>query len=431
MAVNLHATHYRFGVEELLEATHGWHAALDTNPAQGVIANDTTFLLRFTVQETGGTAAANTDQQFQCRKNAGTWQDITTTSTIVKAVASVAFTNGQACTKRLTGTGTFESSGAGCTEDGSSGGPANDIAASGNSETECGLLIVGADVAGNDVIEFRLTSPDFPITNDVVPTITVAGATIVEADGNSAGVGASSVAGSSVFAGVTAAAGVAASVVVGAALWVAVSASAGLATLDGVSGATSGSPASASGIASDAVVGASVWNTSGASVGAGLVSGVGAYPFAGVGSAAGVASDAVTSGAVAGADGASTGVATVLGTATNTESGDGSSSGSAAASGVGAWLASSLGESVGAGAATGVGRTAITGVTKTSTGLPLGACTVQLFQTSDDTFLAEVVSSAAGVYALYPDVAGPFYLVAYKAGSPDVAGTTVNTLVAV
>ena len=173
MAVNLHATHFRFGIEELLEATHGWHAALDTNPAQGVIANDTTFLLRATIQETGGTAAANTDTQFQCRLNAGAFQNITTTSTIVKAVVSVAFTNGQACTKRLTGTGTFETSGAGCTEDGLSGGAANDIAASGNSETECGLQIVGADVANNDVIEFRWTSPDFTITNDVVPSLTV------------------------------------------------------------------------------------------------------------------------------------------------------------------------------------------------------------------------------------------------------------------
>src|SRR3990167_1815577 len=173
MAVNLHTTHYRFGVEELLEATHGWHAAQDANPAQGVIASNTTFLLRFTVQETGGTAAGNTDQQFQCALNGGSFQNITTTSTIVKAVASVAFTNGQDATKRLSGTGTFESSGDGCTEDGLSGGAQNDIAASGNSETECALQIVSGDVVHGDVITFDLTSPDFTITNDIVPTLTV------------------------------------------------------------------------------------------------------------------------------------------------------------------------------------------------------------------------------------------------------------------
>src|SRR3990167_4193904 len=176
MAVNLHATHFRFGIDELAENTHGWHAAEDVNPAQGVIAVDTTFLLRFTVQETGGTAAANTDNQFQCRLNAGAFQNITTTSSIAKAVVAAAFANAAACTKRLSGTGTFETSGAGCTEDGLSGGPANDIAASGNSETECAIQIVGADVAANDVIQFRLTSPDFTITNDVVPAITIEGA---------------------------------------------------------------------------------------------------------------------------------------------------------------------------------------------------------------------------------------------------------------
>lgn len=173
MAVNLHTTHYRFGIDELAEGTHGWHAAEDANPTQGVIGYGV-FLLRFTVQETGGTAAANTDNVFEYRKNAGAWQAVTTASTIVRAVAAIPLTNGSACTKRLSGTGTFESSGAGQTEDGTSGGAANDIVASGNSETECGLQIQNADVVGGDVIEFRLTSPDFAVTNDVVPTLTVA-----------------------------------------------------------------------------------------------------------------------------------------------------------------------------------------------------------------------------------------------------------------
>jgi hypothetical protein len=173
MAVNLHTTKYRFGINELAETTHGWHAAENANPAQGVIAVDTTFLLRFTVQETGGTAAGNTDQQFQVAKNGGAFQNITTSSTIVKAVTTTVFADAADLTKRLTGTGTFESSGDGGTHDGLSGGIQNDIAASGNSETECALQIVSADVVTNDVLTFRLTSPDFTITNDVVPTLTV------------------------------------------------------------------------------------------------------------------------------------------------------------------------------------------------------------------------------------------------------------------
>lgn len=70
----------------------------------------------------------------------------------------------------------------------------------------------------------------------------------------------------------------------------------------------------------------------------------------------------------------------------------------------------------------------IAGVTKDSAGTALGGCTVQLFRTSDDSFRSEVVSDGAGNYRLFPDVTGPFYIVAYKAGAPDVAGTTVNTL---
>src|SRR3990167_3814151 len=173
MAVNLHATHFRFGIDELAENTHGWHAAEDVNPAQGSIAVGVTFLLRFTEQEAGGTAAGNTDAQFQYNLNGAGWVNITTTSSVVKAVTTAVFANAAACTKRLSGTGTFESSGQGCTHDGLSGGAQNDIAASGNSETECALQLVGADIAGGDIIQFRFTSPDWTVSYDVTPSYTV------------------------------------------------------------------------------------------------------------------------------------------------------------------------------------------------------------------------------------------------------------------
>jgi hypothetical protein len=172
--VALTLSHYRFGVDELAESTHGWHAAEDTDPAEGVIAVDTTFLLRFTVQANAAAGLTNVDNNFEFRLNGGTWTQITTSSSVVKAVAATALTNGGNCTKRLSGTGTFETTGAGQTEDGISGGTANDIVASGNSETECGLQIVGADVAGGDLIEFRLTRDAQVLldTYSVVPSIT-------------------------------------------------------------------------------------------------------------------------------------------------------------------------------------------------------------------------------------------------------------------
>lgn len=172
MATDLRQTHFRFGKDDGTESAHTFWQLEDVNHTQ-VISADWTFLLRFTEQESGGTAAANTDAVFQYNKNGAGWVDITTTSSVVKAVAVGAFTNGQACTKRLSGTGTFETSGAGCTEDGSSGANANDIEASGNSETEAGLQVVFADVANNDTIQFRFRSPDWTITYTITPTLTI------------------------------------------------------------------------------------------------------------------------------------------------------------------------------------------------------------------------------------------------------------------
>ena len=74
----------------------------------------------------------------------------------------------------------------------------------------------------------------------------------------------------------------------------------------------------------------------------------------------------------------------------------------------------------------------ISGVTKDSTGTPLAGCTVQLFYTATDKIADEKVSDASGNYEFRSAApAVNFYIVAYKAGSPDVTGATVNTLVGV
>lgn len=74
----------------------------------------------------------------------------------------------------------------------------------------------------------------------------------------------------------------------------------------------------------------------------------------------------------------------------------------------------------------------ITGVTKDSTGAALGGCTVTLFKTIDNQPSAITTSDANGVYSFSIDGNSQArFAVSYKAGSPDVAGTTVNTLVPV
>ena len=72
----------------------------------------------------------------------------------------------------------------------------------------------------------------------------------------------------------------------------------------------------------------------------------------------------------------------------------------------------------------------IAGVTQDSTGAALGSCVVQLFRTPSDTLVQELTSDASGNYQFDNPGSGPFYVVAYKQGVPDVAGTTVNTLIA-
>jgi hypothetical protein len=84
-------------------------------------------------------------------------------------------------------------------------------------------------------------------------------------------------------------------------------------------------------------------------------------------------------------------------------------------------------------------RYVIFGVTQDFTGTPLGNCLVRIFEGESGLLRAEVTSDASGKYSV--DVNGPdaidsetlrpltFQAVAYKAGTPDVSGVTVNTLV--
>lgn len=55
---------------------------------------------------------------------------------------------------------------------------------------------------------------------------------------------------------------------------------------------------------------------------------------------------------------------------------------------------------------------------------------VQGFRTADDVYLGEVQGNNDGTYSLGVEASKvtTCYLVAYKPGSPDIAGTTVNTL---
>lgn len=70
-----------------------------------------------------------------------------------------------------------------------------------------------------------------------------------------------------------------------------------------------------------------------------------------------------------------------------------------------------------------------TGITRTSSGTTMANATVQAFLTANDQFVREVVSDAGGYFELPSEYAATnHYLVAYKAGSPDSTGASLNTL---
>jgi hypothetical protein len=72
----------------------------------------------------------------------------------------------------------------------------------------------------------------------------------------------------------------------------------------------------------------------------------------------------------------------------------------------------------------------ISGFTRDSDGTQLDACDVVLYESATDLPVARTVSDASGNYSMtLGNNAGTFYVVAYKDGSPDVFGTTVDTLV--
>lgn len=70
----------------------------------------------------------------------------------------------------------------------------------------------------------------------------------------------------------------------------------------------------------------------------------------------------------------------------------------------------------------------IAGYTRTRYGVIEPSCTVRLFRTSDNVLVSTTTSDAGGYYEFLDPAGSPFFAVAYKDGTPDIAGTTVNTL---
>ena len=56
---------------------------------------------------------------------------------------------------------------------------------------------------------------------------------------------------------------------------------------------------------------------------------------------------------------------------------------------------------------------------------------VKVFDTATDTLQGSDTTDGSGNYTVSLSIDGPLYAVAYHANAPDIAGTTLNTLMAV
>ena len=70
------------------------------------------------------------------------------------------------------------------------------------------------------------------------------------------------------------------------------------------------------------------------------------------------------------------------------------------------------------------------GTSYDNTGTALGGCTVKVFTTVDNLLVATTTSDAFGNWVVYPSAQGPYYIVEYRAGPPNVFGTSDITLAA-
>jgi hypothetical protein len=70
----------------------------------------------------------------------------------------------------------------------------------------------------------------------------------------------------------------------------------------------------------------------------------------------------------------------------------------------------------------------LSGVTRDSSGAALGNCVVILFLTGDNSFVATATSDGLGNYSFTRGNNLAVFMVAFKNGSPAIAGVTINTL---
>ena len=153
------------------DGTESGSTIIGTANTSQTLNADTTYLIRFLIQEdNGGTGNNNSFQLEYDVNNSGTWNNVTSTSNSVRAVASGNLTEGGNTTQRL-GAGTFITTNAGVD---SGDGAAGNISFAGNDEAEVlyAVQLRSADLSNNDTVQLRVQTIN-TFTNTANATVSI------------------------------------------------------------------------------------------------------------------------------------------------------------------------------------------------------------------------------------------------------------------
>ena len=178
---DLEQLHFRFRNDDGSEAAASWEAAEDVNITRDS-STDPDSRLRIVLLNNNGKEAVTVWYDMEYRKNAGSWTDLSASSSNVLIANIANLTQGDDTTQQLTDTYDFLINNNAVLDTINSPQPATELhldesAATSNQgfETEISLQLVDGDLADTDTLEFRY-SVQFgtdPITLTKIPKITI------------------------------------------------------------------------------------------------------------------------------------------------------------------------------------------------------------------------------------------------------------------
>lgn len=139
------------------DGTESGSAIIGSVNNQQTLTVDTNYQCRLLIQETGGASGSLMTPEWEYNHAGGGWINVTTTSSVIRAVDSANLTNGEDTTQRI-GSGTFVTPNAWVSEVG--GMPTLDFGANEECEGLLSFQIIGTDVTNGDEILLRMFNMD-------------------------------------------------------------------------------------------------------------------------------------------------------------------------------------------------------------------------------------------------------------------------------